>query len=74
MAQANMPMKTLQYVMGHAEISTTMKYYIAVTDQTLIDACKIMTGECSTRCSTFNEKTTKNNPHWGKTKTPSAYS
>lgn len=72
MAQAGMPMKTLQYVMGHSEISTTMKYYIAVTDQTLIDACAIMSGQCSTKCSTKPEKLSKITMLSRKTKTPSA--
>jgi integrase len=32
MAEAGMDPKTLQYILGHADISTTLKYYIGITD------------------------------------------
>lgn len=35
-------LKTLQYLMGHADIQTTMKYYVAVTDETLANAASVM--------------------------------
>lgn len=34
--------KTLQYLMGHADIQTTMKYYVEVTEETLTTAATTM--------------------------------
>lgn len=42
MAEAGMPPKTLQALLGHADISTSLRYYVAVTDKMLDQAKKIM--------------------------------
>ena len=42
MAEAGMPLKTLQYIMGHSDISITMKYYVGITDAMLDQAAEIM--------------------------------
>lgn len=41
-ADSGMPLKTLQYIMGHADIRTTMRYYVAVTDNAKKEAASIM--------------------------------
>ena len=47
MAASGMPMKTLQYIMGHADIATTMRYYVAMTDDALLEAGRFMAGQSS---------------------------
>ena len=47
MAASGMPLKSLQYIMGHADIATTMRYYVAVTDDALTEAGRIMAGKTS---------------------------
>lgn len=42
MAEAGMNVKTLQYIMGHASIEVTMKYYVSVTDKMVSDAIDTM--------------------------------
>lgn len=42
MAEAGMHQTALQMIMGHSDISITLKYYIGVTDTMLEDARKIM--------------------------------
>jgi integrase len=34
--------KTLQYIMGHSDISTTLRYYVGITDEMMEDAKQIM--------------------------------
>ncbi len=42
MASRRMNPKTLQYIMGHADISTTLRYYVGVTNEIMEDAKKVM--------------------------------
>ena len=42
-----MPLKTLQYIMGHADIATTMRYYVAMTDDALLEAGRFMARQSS---------------------------
>lgn len=42
MVEAGMPLKTLQYIMGHEDVSTTMQYYTEVTPKMLEDAVDFM--------------------------------
>ena len=42
MASKGMNPKTLQYIMGHSDISTTLRYYVGITDEMMEDAKQIM--------------------------------
>jgi integrase len=44
MAESGMNPKTLQYIMGHTDISITLKYYIGVTEK-MLDQAREMMGE-----------------------------
>lgn len=39
---AVLPLKTLQYLMRHSDIQTTMKYYVEVTDDAMKTAASEM--------------------------------
>lgn len=42
MAEANMPLKALQSIMGHVNITTTMNYYVQLSDKMMEDAIDYM--------------------------------
>lgn len=42
MVRRDMPLKTLQYLMGHSDVTVTMRYYVGVTEDTKEEAARIM--------------------------------